>query len=219
MIRSRSTKASQASLDEREKQQYNAYMEEYKALRGEITAYSQRIDRTVGIYFSALFGVVGFLLRPDSQFSLAAYLDILRTSPSLLGLLLFMAVLNCFLLIRIQSFYLAVLAMSQYTSSVLRTQVNDLLGVSVLNWDEPPSTKAKNYWLPVRTAAQGTFAIVALAASIIVGVEALAVATSNSWLFVLTTVLWISLAYVCYVFVKILVASRDFHKPEPNSAR
>lgn len=200
-------------MDEREKQQYNAYMEEYKALRGEITSYSQRIDRTVGVYFSALFGVFGFLLRPDSEFAFAPYIERLHSSISLLGLLLFIAVLNCLLLIRIQSFYLAVLAMSQYTSSVLRPQVSKLLSASVLAWDEPHATRAKQYWLPVRTTAQGSFALVAMAASILVAVESYSVAISNSWLLTLLVVLLMLLAYVCHVFAKILVAGRQFHEP------
>ena len=64
MIRSRSTKASQASLDEREKQQYNAYMEEYKALRGEITAYSQRISLLCSVWSGSFFDRTVSFLSP-----------------------------------------------------------------------------------------------------------------------------------------------------------
>ena len=204
-------------MDERQKHEYSAWMEEYKVLRAEIIAYSQRIDRTIGIYFTALFGLLGFLLRPDSDFSLGEYLEQLRSTPSSLGLFVFIGLLNALLMVRIQSFYLAVLALAQYTSIVLKPQVDALVGRDVLRWDSRNATRAKRYWLPTRGAAQGAFALVAVGASVSIAVAAFP-ALSGTWLWLLWMSLCTSLGYVLVVFGQIVQASRRFHEvPEEPS--
>lgn len=199
-------------MGESEKQQYDAYMSEYKVLRGEITVYSQRIDRTVGIYLSALFGLFGFLLRPDSSFSLPQYLTNIQSSTTLVGVFLIIGVLNCLLVVRIQSFYLAVLAMSQYTATIITPKVSQLLGIAVLNWDEPDVTRAKKYWLPVRSVAQGGFGLLAIAVSLFIAIATFSSVTSSFWLTLLYVLLWVSITYVCFVLYRIVLAGRNFHE-------
>jgi hypothetical protein len=156
--------------------------------------------------------IFGFLLRPDSEFSFAEYLSNIQTSSTLLAILLILAILNCLLLVRIQSFYLAVLAMAQYTTNVLRPRVTKLAGAHVLDWDEPGISIAKDYWLPVRAAAQIGFGIVAIALSLLIAITTHSSATTDVALASLYVVLLISIAYVCFVTYRIAVAGRHFHR-------
>ncbi len=202
----------ESQMGDLEKQQYDAHMTEYKVLRSEITVYSQRIDRTVGIYLSALFGLFGYLLRPESQFSFSTYLADVRSSPTLSAALLIIGILNSLLVVRIQSFYLAVLAMSQYTATVTRPKIIQLLGTDLLWWDDPEVTRAKAYWLPVRTVAQSGFAVVAVAISLFILFTTYPSVVSNVWLGCLLVVKLGALVYIGFVTYRIAVAGIKFHE-------
>ena len=196
------------------KQHYETHMAEYKVLRSEVTLYSQRIDRTVGIYLSALFGLSGYLLRPESQFSVGEYLRDIQTSPTLSGVFLVIGILNCLLIIRIQSFYLAVLAMSQYTATVIKPRISALLqNEDLMNWDDPEIVRGKRYWLPARSAAQAGFGVIAISISVLAVFVTYRQATSDAWLLVLFLIIVALLFYCLYTLVRIWIVGRNFHEP------
>ena len=199
-------------MDELRKKQIDAHMAEFSALRGEISVYSQRIDRTVGIYLSALFGLFGFLIRPDSAFEFTTYLGKIRESPSLVASFLVLGILNCLLIVRIQSFYLAVLAMSQYTATYLGPTISTLLGTKAFRWDDPDLTRAKKYWVPVRGAAQTGFGALAILVSVAVATTAWPPCAQGRWVTLLYLALILAIGYVMYVQTKVFAAARNFHE-------
>ncbi len=197
----------------RDKERYEAHMVEYNALRGEVVLYSQRIDRTIGIYLSALFGLFGYLLRPDSGFELQVYLAGIKGQPTQVGILLLLAILNSLVMIRVQSFYLAVLALSQYTATVLRSRVAAILDdQNVLAWDDPDIVRGKRYWLPVRSVAQVTFGLLGLAVSLSVLVVTWPIAITKTALSMLAFILCTSLLYWIYTSFKIWIVGKNFHE-------
>lgn len=201
------------TMADRERQQYESLMVEYKELRGEVTAYSHRIDRTIGIYLSALFALLGFLLTPQGNFSLPTYIQAVQASATLTGVFLLIGLLNCLLLTRIQSFYLAVLALSQYTATVTAPRVSAIVRTPVLTWDDPEATEAKRYWLPVRTVAQSGFAVLAIALSAFVSWGAFPPTLTQGWVVAgLYALLVAGLGYNVYVFVRIIQAGLNFHQ-------
>lgn len=138
-----------------------AHLAEYQALRSEVDHYSQRIDRMSGVYLTALFGIAGYLLRPDSKFDADAYLMSITQSESLTALIIFLTILNSTLMIRIGSFFSGLLAISQYVYYDIRPKITEAVGQSVLEWDGAPSLSAKKIWIPLRSIAQGMFAVIA----------------------------------------------------------
>jgi len=198
---------------DRNTKRYDAHMAEYKALRGEVVLYSQRIDRTIGIYLSVLFGLFGYLLRPDSGFEIQVYLARINEMPTQLGILLLVAILNSLVMIRIQSFYLAVLALSQYTATVLRPSVAALLNdQNVLAWDEPDIVRGKRYWLPVRSVAQVGFGLLGLAISLSVLIVTWSIAFTEIALTILALILCANLLYWTYTSTRIWIVGRNFHE-------
>jgi len=134
---------------------------EYQSLRAEVDHYSQRIDRITGVYITALFAVVGFMLRPDLSFAPRAYFDGILLSRGLTVLLLCIPVLNSVLLIRSGSFYLALLSIAQYTHYEIRPKISACVGVDCLNWDRDPVFHAKRHWIPLRGLGQTLFSFLA----------------------------------------------------------
>ncbi|WP_375550867.1 hypothetical protein [Rhodophyticola porphyridii] len=120
-----------------------AHIAEYQALRTEADQYSQRIDRIVGVYLTALFAIAGFTLRPDADFDFSEYIASVQSSNSQMALLVFATILNSALIVRIVSFFLGVLAITQYTNSFLRHRISELVGQDAIRWDGGPAFSAK----------------------------------------------------------------------------
>ena len=193
------------------KQEFDTHLAEYSALRGEIVQYNQRIDRTVGVYLSALVGLSGYLLRPDSEFRIAEYIGNVVASQSQSNLMLILGILNSLLLLRLQSFFLAVLAMSQYTATVIRPRLVILLNTdSVLRWDEGDTVRAKKYWLPSRSVSQFGFGTVALLISIGAGIIGVTQAMLSVFTLGLLLVLLAFIAYSIFTSIRIVQAGINF---------
>ena len=143
------------------------HLAEYQALRSEIELYSQRIDKTAGLYITAMFGIVGYLLRPDSTLDLQQYLRRIESTPVLTALFMLIPILNSLLLVRIGSFFLGILAIAQYIQYKIKPRLTTLLGSTVLCWDDEPSLDAKRKWIPLRSAGQMFFVIIVETISIV----------------------------------------------------
>ncbi len=157
--------ATQISATDKE---IEVHLAEYQALRSEIDHYSQRIDKMSGIYITVMFGIAGYLIRPDSTFDIQLYLKRIESTPILTALFIFISILNSLLLIRMGSFFLGILAIAQYIHYKIRPRLNMLLSVSVLHWDEKPSIEAKRDWITLRSASQIFFIVIAETISIVI---------------------------------------------------
>lgn len=202
-----------------ERSEFETHLAEYSALRGEITQYNQRIDRTVGVYLSALVGLAGYLLRPDSTFDLLKYIESVNGSVTQATLMIVVGTLNGLLVLRLQSFFLAVLAMSQYTATVIRPRIAELVASDhVLQWDGPEIVRAKKYWLPSRTVSQSGFGLVATSLSAGAAFLGARQALESAPLAALYIVLLGVLSYVIYTFLRIAFAgSRFLEEPQALS--
>lgn len=190
------------------------HLAEFQALRDEVDHYSQRIDRMSGIYLTALFGIAGYLLRPESQFDIDAYIQTVQDSPSLTILFIFLAVLNSVLLIRIGSFFSGLLAIAQYVHYVIRPRLTALVGQEVIRWDEAPRLSAKKIWIPLRSLGQGLFIIIAEAISVVILVSSSHV-LDMAWPFVgLYGVAWICFLLSTGALIAVGLAGIRFHQPQ-----
>lgn len=141
------------------------HLEEYRTLRAEINHTTQRIDRTVGLYITATFVVVVFLLRPDATFSVQSWLDALRTDHRLSTFLLVIPVLNALLLVRQVSLHMHILALAEYGLEEIRPRASHLVNASVLGWDLRSGSSIKRMALRTRVLQQALFFAVALSIS------------------------------------------------------
>lgn len=189
------------------------HLAEYQALRGEADHYSQRIDRMSAVYLTALFGIAGYLLRPDSQFDIDAYLQTVRASQSLTTFYIVLAVLNSVLLIRIASFFSGLLAITQYVHYVIRPRLTDLAGQEVLRWDETPKLSAKKIWIPLRSLGQGLFIIIAQGVSVVILLSASHVFAMAWPLVGLYALTWVFLLLSFVSLVAVGLAGSRFHHP------
>lgn len=192
-----------------------AHLEEYKALRSEINQTTERIDRTIGLYITATFVVVAFLLRPDATFSVQAWLDSLSRDYRLAAFLLAVPVLNALLLVRQVSLYLHILALAQYGLYEIRPRASHLVNAPVLGWDLRSGSSIKRTALRARALQQILFFAVALSISFAVfwvvrptHAELRGFGTVLYVVAVLSTILALS------VIVRAWRVSSTFHRPE-----
>lgn len=192
------------------------HLAEYQALRNESDHYSQRIDKMSGLYLTALFGIAGYLLRPDSKFDIDSYISAVEASASLTTLFISLTILNSVLLIRIVSFFSGVLAITQYCHYVIRPRLIALVGHEVLSWDDSPRMSAKKTWLPLRSLGQLLFIIVAKSVSIALLISSRH-ALSMEWPFLLLyAVAWILLIVSLGSLIAVGLAGSRFHQPGHN---
>jgi hypothetical protein len=190
------------------------HIAEYQALRQEADHYSQRIDRMAGVYLTALFGIAGYLLRPDSQFDIDAYMASVQNSKSLTTLFIFLAMLNSVLLVRIGSFFSGLLAITQYVHYVIRPRLTAIAGHEVLRWDEAPRLSAKKTWIPLRSIGQGLFVVIAQAISLVILISSFHV-FDMGWLFIAFYVVgWIFLLGSIASLAAVAQAGARFHQSE-----
>jgi len=111
-------------------------------------------------------------LRPDASFDFSEYILAVKASNSQMVLLVFATILNSALIIRIVSFYLGVLAITQYTNSFLRQRISELIGDDVIRWNGGPAFSAKVVWIPLRALSQSLFILIAEFLTVFVLIEA-----------------------------------------------
>lgn len=189
----------------------DVHLAEYCALRTEIDHYSQRIDRISAVYITAMFAIVGYLVRPDSQFDWALYIEMVQKSTALTSLLLFIPILNSILLIRIGSFFLGVLALSQYTCYTLGPRMTKIIGAEVLRWDGSESPGVKKNWIPIRSLGQILFAIAAESFSVIVLIITFYALTAGLLIGALYILSWIFVLISLYSLMVVARSGNDFH--------
>ncbi|MEQ8354650.1 MAG: hypothetical protein RH942_03865 [Kiloniellaceae bacterium] len=189
------------------------HLAEYRALREEAGHYSQRIDRMSGVYLTALFGIAGYLLRPDSGFDLDSYMASVQESKSLTLLFLFLTILNSVLLLRIGSFFSGLLAITQYVHYVVRPRLSSILNQEVLKWDDAPRLSAKRIWIPLRSVGQGLFIVIAEALSFVILLNSVYV-VDLGWRYLgLYAVSWALLLGSLVSLFAVALAGAWFHQP------
>jgi len=195
-----------------EDKEIEIHLSEYSSLRKEIEYYSQRIDRIVGIYITVIFGIVGYLIRPETNFNIDNYLNNMESKPVFIAFLLFIPILNSLLIIRVGSFFCGILAITQYVHYQLRPRLNMLLGVNVLSWDDEPRMNAKYKWISLRSTSQIFFFGISEAISIQILVITIYLISLNYYLFILYIIAW--LCVIVSVISSFIIADvgRNFHK-------
>ncbi|MBI4824304.1 MAG: hypothetical protein HY805_08785 [Nitrospirae bacterium] len=193
------------------------HLAEYQALRSEIELYSQRIDKTAGLYITAMFGIIGYLLRPDSTFDLQQYLRHIESTPVLTALFMFIPILNSLLLLRIGSFFLGILAIAQYIQYEIKPRLTALLGSTVLYWDDEPSLDAKRKWILLRSAGQMFFVIIVETTSIVF-LGATTYAISSGFVLGVLYIIACGCVMVSVIsLIKVARAGQNFHRSQAHN--
>lgn len=191
------------------------HLAEFSALRSEANYYSQRIDRITGLYLTALFAVSGFLLRPDSDFDIEEYIANIRSSDSLMVIVLLFVVLNSALLGRLVSFYCALLSIAQYTEYFIGRKIRDQYDSEALLWDNKEAAySSKKVWVTVRSVTQMLFLAIALSVSVSILILAQPSPSASS---LVCNTYWVSTAVFVIstaVVVVSLTSSLLFHRPQ-----
>lgn len=200
--------------DLRQQIETDAHLKEYESLREEIREYMQRIDRYVGIYLAASFGVIAVFLRPGADYAIASFVDKFERDPYSLGFLLLIPILNSILQIHLLSFMHAILAMAKYSTYVLGGRISRLARRGVFSWDKKLSVWDKGPWISTRVIAGGLYnlLILLISLSIVLYYSRIVYELGKGLLYGLyiTGIASVSLAIAC--LIRYLFVSIKFHR-------
>lgn len=200
------------------KQEVEIHLAEYNTLRAELDHYTQRIDRMAGVYLTVLFGIVGYLLRPEGSFDINSYVELIEESATLTALYLLLVILNSILLIIIWGYFLGVLSMAQYLTYCVSPRISEIVGSPVIQWDKSPQLSVKVIWIPIRSLGHALFSMMAMSASLIVLLFCFH-ALSKNWLLITVYIMaWIFFFMSLAVLVSVGIAGRRFHSIPPKSS-
>lgn len=136
----------EVSTEEKRIQEINIHLKEYEILESSIRTEIGRIDRIIGIYYVAIFGIIAFFLK-NSNFN--EFMKNIDKNPELIGLILTIPILNAVLLIHSISFFQTILVKARYSTYVIGERLRSLLKRDVLLFDEMYDLD-KQAWLRAR---------------------------------------------------------------------
>lgn len=160
------SKADVLMSDSRNEMLISTLLEEYPVLRTEIRGRSAAIDRTIGLYITAVFVVAAVLLRPDTEASLSGWFDEIVSDHRVAAMMLVIAIINGILAIRLVEGWLQILSIVDYSNRRIRSKLIELFGCDVLSWDLDDRGSARRGWKRTRLFGQTAFFVLALAVSI-----------------------------------------------------
>ncbi len=118
---------------------YQCHMEEYRNSRSEVVAYTRATDRILFVWLSASFAFIGLIFNVDQPADkIKLIVEIIKTDLFAKSLILFLTILQAFLVLLVVAYILSLFRHSKYTSSVLRPRIAKLLSVdskSLLSFD------------------------------------------------------------------------------------
>lgn len=132
-------------LTELERKQIDVNLKEYEILRNEMPKKEQRIQTIISLYVVAILGVAAYILKED----FVKILGNIDKSNFLIGIVLFIPIVNSILLIYSISFMYVINAQAKYTTYVIGKDISNILKKEMLGWDKWDS-KEKRAWLRAR---------------------------------------------------------------------
>lgn len=137
-----------------------------KILSGAIGQWTDRIDKIRGIYLTALFGLVGFLLAPNTD-TLSEIVRTIKQDETQISLILILPILNSILLIYTISYMHFILSAAKYNSYYILKLIQEEVEQSVVPFDDwDTSVGDKEAWVTTRSLVGILMFIVATIASL-----------------------------------------------------
>jgi hypothetical protein len=197
-------------METEQNREIDVQLAEYKVLRSEIVYYIQRMDQTVTLYITAVFGLLAFCLRPGSHFD-AEYMEYIKANPPLIALVLLIPILNSILLTRIAFLFVTMLTLARYVNAVITPRLSALIRYPVLCWDRADLGDGKGRMTFLRSLAQWQSAALAEGISMSILLTIRSSVGCNVVLILLYIIGWLGLFSSIAAFVVAIRSGRQFH--------
>src|SRR5437588_2910468 len=140
----------------------DVHLKEYEMLSSSIRTDIGRLDRILGIYSAALFGIIAFFLK---QADIAKFLSDVDAQAELVGLVLFIPVINSILLIHAVSTFQVILVKARCSTYVIGERLRRLTRRNILLFDQIDDLD-KRTWLKQRSLIGIGYCVLASALSL-----------------------------------------------------
>jgi hypothetical protein len=123
------------------------HLKEYEMLSSSIRTDIERLDRIIGIYSVAVFGIIAFFLK---EFDLVTFLSKIDAQAELIGLVLIIPIINSILLIHALSTFQAILVKARCSTYVIGERLRNITQRNILLFDQIYDLD-KRTWLKERS--------------------------------------------------------------------
>lgn len=130
-----------------DEQEIAVHLKEYEMLAASIRTDIERIDKIIGIYAVAVFGIIAFFLKTTNFDEFMKNID---KQTELIGLVLAIPIINAILLIHAVSSFQVILVKARCATYVIGERLRSLLNRDVLLFDKIYDVD-KQAWLSERT--------------------------------------------------------------------
>lgn len=196
-------------LTDLEKKQVDVHLKEYEILRNEIPKKEQRIQTVISLYIAAILGVAAYILKGGFE----EILKNIEKSNFLIGIVLFIPIINSILLIYSISFMYVISAQAKYTTYVIGKELSDMLKKEMLRWDKWDS-KEKRAWLRARSIC-GVFVFIflnLLSFGVLYHYQLIFLVKRSYILFSIWIIACIVFLYCIYSGIEFFKISKKFHE-------
>ncbi len=122
-----------------------------KVFADAVSQWTQRIDRIRGVYLTVLFGLVGFLLSPNSK-PLKDIMSSIKADNTQIFLILLLPIFNSLLLIYIVSYMHFIYAAAKYNAYYIGKLISTETGLEILPFDDWETVVGdKEAWVTTRS--------------------------------------------------------------------
>ncbi|MEK6615294.1 MAG: hypothetical protein AABZ32_04165 [Bacteroidota bacterium] len=160
------TKETQEQLPKKsnDEQEIAVHLKEYEMLAASIRTDVERIDKIIGIYAVAVFGIIAFFLKTANFDEFMKNID---KQTELIGLVLAIPIINAILLIHAVSSFQVILVKARCATYVIGEQLRSLLKRDVLLFDKIYDLD-KQAWLNERTTVGIFYCLLSSAISLLI---------------------------------------------------
>jgi len=160
------TKETQEQLPKKsnDEQEIAVHLKEYEMLAASIRTDIERIDKIIGIYAVAVFGIIAFFLKTANFDELMKNID---NQTELIGLVLAIPIINAILLIHAVSSFQVILVKARCATYVIGERLRSLLERDVLLFDKIYDLD-KQAWLNERTTVGIFYCLLSSAISLLI---------------------------------------------------
>lgn len=148
-------------IDEHE---ITVHLKEYEMLSASIRTDIERIDKIIGLYAVAVFGIIAFFLK-TANFD--QFLKNIDKQTELIGLVLTIPIINSILLIHAVSSFQVILVKARCATYVIGERLRTLLQRDVLLFDKIPDLD-KQAWLSERTVVGIVYCLLSSCISLLI---------------------------------------------------
>jgi|ERR1043166_136989 hypothetical protein len=155
-------RASRRRLNKIDELEIQAHLKEYEMLSSSIRTDIERLDRIIGIYSVAVFGMIAFFLRESD---LSGFLSKIDAQADLIGLVLIIPIINSVLLIHAVSTFQVILVKARCSTYVIGERLRSITQRNILVFDKIRDLD-KRTWLKERSFIGMAYCLLSVALSL-----------------------------------------------------